>query len=191
MLGVRAMVDDALGIVRIPGTAPSGRSVCKTTGKYGSCRLAQIDHVQATTARFTTCTASHRVRKSRFFVDNDVMSTENARIVGRFFKCNRFSYIAKLCEVENLNSVLSGTISDDIGVILIHLHIPPNAHRCGFRHIEFAQIDWIVGVGDVHERRLVGKTHNGVFAASLGVFPAPEVIGSDPPIGTEILHGHE
>ena len=104
-------------------------------------RILYVDHVQPATARFTTCAAPDRVRKSGGLVDDDVVGTVDLAVMRRFLEGHgRIADVTQLSEIEDLHAVLSGAVGDDEHVIAIHLHVTPGTCSGCFRLGQIAEV---------------------------------------------------
>ena len=82
VVGVRAVIDHALDVVRVARPPPPGRRILEAAGEGGLERILDIDHVEAATAGG----AAHDVGKASLFVDGQVMRLGHLRVVRRFDK---------------------------------------------------------------------------------------------------------
>ena len=102
------------------------------------------------------------------------MAVAEAAVVGvRSERDRRVGHVAQLGQVKHLHAVPGG-LGDDEGVVGIDLDVAPQGGDRVGRQV--AEVDRVVGVGDVDEGGARRAAEQGVFLAVQRVGPTPDVV---------------
>ena len=189
---VGSVVRNALRVVSVPGTAPAGYAVGKTSGKSGCTWLAKIDHMEPASTGLTASARADDVGEAGLLVDNDIVSAGHVVVVECFSKRHRLrSDVSELSEVENLHAVITGSVGDDICVVPIHLDIAPHARGRFFRLRQIAEVTGMESVGHIDKRCSVVSSDQGILSSRLGIGPPPDIIEASAASTADIRNGQE
>ena len=182
-VGVRTVVDNALGVVDVP-------VVLEAPGELGVLRVVDVDHVQAAAAHCRdslVAAGAHGVGVARVGVDVDVvrrtvLGVVRVHVVGGVGPVP----VAQAGQVEDLHAVVA-VLGDHEGVVLVHLDVTPGAATAGRCGRQDAQDVGPLGVTDVDEDGAVAGADERVVLAGAGVGPAPDVVDEG---GAQLGVGH-
>ncbi len=165
VVGVGPGVDNALRIVGVVRFHMAAR-------EHRRCGIRQVDEVRARIA----VGRADDVGETRVLVDRDVVRAADVAVVRRLGERDRRRrHAAQLRQVEHLHAVPEG-LADDVGVVGVDLDVAPAGVGAVRRKV--AQIDRILGVGDVDERGSAGAPHDRVLASGCRIGPTPNVVAA-------------
>ncbi len=141
----------------------------ETAGLLRRGRRPDVDNVQTA----GTCVRADRVGEAGILVDGDVVRRAELVVDRRWLELDRWvPDVAQLSQVEDLNAVLTGRIRHHEGVVAIDLDVTP-CRRPGLGR-QVPEIDGVLRIGHLDERRAVGSADEGVLA--IAVAPTPDVV---------------
>src|SRR5690606_26268716 len=154
---VRALVDDALGVVGVAVAGAAGACDVVAADEGRCFRLADVDHVQPASAAVGAAATSDGVGEAGLLIDDDVVGATDAVVRrARRKRGGRTRDAAELGEVEDLNAVRPRVVGDDEGVIGVYLDVTPDAVVCARRWGQTSYEQGVRGLGHVDEGGAVG-----------------------------------
>jgi hypothetical protein len=172
-------------------TCTRAGSIGVATSKNWVDRILDIYHVKTTPTSSASTIRGHDIKEPRFSVCYYIVGAEDLSVCHIWFEIDGFfANTTKSSQVEDLHTVSTSTIRDDIGVFTYHLNISPDRGRRSFSPWKIPNEPWCCSVCHINEGRTIATCYQSIPPSEFGVCPTPNVVDPHASLSTEVVDSH-